>query len=164
MPALRGLFGSKTLRRSIGGALVAGFGYLCTYVTGLAPRAELEAAETRLAAGIKTVAENSDPAKVDARVKVTEAQASQAAASAQACMREQQETAAVIADLYQRLVSLQAADAEPDRRLKAQTSAAARKEFKMLLGGGTTAGAAQRAADIVLESPIPGDRPARRPR
>jgi hypothetical protein len=125
---------------------------------------DVEAAERRCVARIEQLALNTDPAKVDARVKVTEARASHADSVAMAVAKRQEESSAVYENLYLRLVSLQAADAEPNRLLKARAAEAARKEFLLLVNGvGGPAVSAPRAAEIVLESPIPGSE-RRRPR
>jgi hypothetical protein len=164
LPALQGLYGSKTLRR-VAGTVMSAFGiWMGTWMRERVSKEELAAAEQRCVARVELLARNTDPARVDERVKVTEARASHVESIVVATAKRQEEASTVDVNLYLRLVSLQAADAEPNRALKARAADAARKEFLLLVSGGAgQAMSAQRAAEIVLESPIPGA-DERRPR
>lgn len=157
MPALRGLLGSKTVRRVLSVGAAAFGTWMGTWMQSRASMKDLADAESRCVARIVELARNTDPAKVDERVKVTEARAAYAASVAATTAKRQEESDKVEINLYLRLVSLQAADAEPVRALKARAAETARKEFLLLVNGGAGPPmSAQRAAEIVLESPIPG--------
>ena len=111
LPALRGLYGSKTLRRIVGAGMSAFGIWMGTWMRERASLEDVEAAEQRCVARIEQLARNTDPAKVDERVKVTELRVAHAENIASVTAKRQDAADSVEVNLYLRLVSLQAADA-----------------------------------------------------
>lgn len=158
LPALRGVFESKTLRRVLGSAAAAFGIWMGTWMRQRPSQDDLAQLEQRMERRVAEVAAAANVDEVDGRVKRTEEQVAVMQRNADALLNRVNETGKerrdAEIDLYVRLVSLQSADAEPNRALKAKAASDARRSFRMLV---TSGGASpQRAAEIVLESPIPG--------